>query len=157
MPDVIRAPHGTALGFDFGEARIGVATGDAEVGMAHPVQTVVGNSNEAKFAVIEQLVREWRPVYFAVGLPVYMDGTEHELTRLARKFGHRLHARFGLPVYWVDERLSSVYAESLLAEAGVFGQKRKAVLDQVAAQAIMHSLFESGACAYFNGRSGEAG
>ena len=156
MPDDMPAiPNGTALGFDFGEVRIGVATGDAETAMAHPVATVSGESNEAKFSAIAALVREWQPVYLVVGLPTYTDGTEHELTRLARKFGRRLHERFKLPVYWVDERLSSVYAESLLAEAQVFGRKRKTVLDQMAAQAILQGLFEGGAQECYNGRQAE--
>ncbi|MGN6843453.1 Holliday junction resolvase RuvX, partial [Neisseria sp. P0021.S006] len=84
--------------------------------------------------------------------PTHTDGTEHELTRLSRKFGRRLHGRFNLPVYWVDERMSSLYAESLLAEAQVFGRKQKSVLDQVAAQAILQGFFEGGAAEYFNGR-----
>lgn len=153
MPNAYPAPKGTCLGFDFGETRIGVAQGDAEVGMAHPITTITGNSNEAKFQLIEQYVREWQPKYLVVGLPVHIDGTEHDLTRLARKFGRRLQGRFGLPVYWVDERLSSIYAESLLAEAQVFGKKQKAVLDQVAAQAILQGFFASGAIEYFNGRN----
>ena len=131
MPD---APKGTVLAFDFGEARIGVAQGDAELGMTHPLATVTGNSNDEKFEAIAKLVKEWQPKYFVVGLPTHTDGTEHELTRLSRKFGRRLHGRFNLPVYWVDERMSSLYAESLLAEAQVFGRKQKSVLDQVAAQ-----------------------
>ncbi|MDK4564530.1 RuvX/YqgF family protein, partial [Kingella kingae] len=56
------------------------------------------------------------------------------------------------PIYWVDERLSSVYAEELLRQAQVFGRKQKAKLDQVAAQAILQSFFDSGAQEYFNGR-----
>ena len=147
-----KAPSGTTLAFDFGEARIGVAEGDAEVGTAHPLATVTGEGNEAKFAAIAKLVTEWQPRQLVVGLPAHTDGSEHELTRLCRKFGRRLHGRFGLPVYWVDERLSSLYAESLLAEAQVFGRKQKAVLDQVAAQAILQGFFEGGAAAYFNGR-----
>ncbi len=147
-----KAPTGTTLAFDFGEARIGVAEGDAEVGTAHPLATVTGEGNEAKFAAIAKLVAEWQPRQLVVGLPAHTDGSEHELTRLCRKFGRRLHGRFGLPVYWVDERLSSLYAESLLAEAQVFGRKQKAVLDQVAAQAILQGFFEGGAAEYFNGR-----
>ena len=147
-----KAPAGTTLAFDFGEARIGVAEGDAEVGTAHPLATVTGEGNEAKFAAIAKLVTEWQPRQLVVGLPAHTDGSEHELTRLCRKFGRRLHGRFGLPVYWVDERLSSLYAESLLAEAQVFGRKQKAVLDQVAAQAILQGFFEGGAAEYFNGR-----
>ena len=147
-----KAPTGTTLAFDFGEVRIGVAEGDAEVGTAHPLATVTGEGNEAKFAAIAKLVAEWKPRQLVVGLPANTDGSEHELTRLCRKFGRRLHGRFGLPVYWVDERLSSLYAESLLAEAQVFGRKQKAVLDQVAAQAILQGFFEGGAAEYFNGR-----
>ena len=147
-----KAPTGTTLAFDFGEVRIGVAEGDAAVGTAHPLATVTGEGNEAKFAAIAKLVAEWKPRQLVVGLPAHTDGSEHELTRLCRKFGRRLHGRFGLPVYWVDERLSSLYAESLLAEAQVFGRKQKAVLDQVAAQAILQGFFEGGAAEYFNGR-----
>ncbi|MDO5638788.1 MAG: Holliday junction resolvase RuvX [Neisseria sp.] len=150
-----KAPKGTTLAFDFGEARIGVAEGDAEVGIVHPLATVAGEGNEAKFAAIGKLVQEWQPRQLVVGLPTHTDGTEHELTRLSRKFGRRLHGRFNLPVYWVDERMSSLYAESLLAEAQVFGRKQKAVLDQVAAQAILQGFFEGGAAEYFNGRDAE--
>lgn len=149
---MLKAPAGTTLAFDFGEVRIGVAQGDAEVGLSHPLTTVTGGSNEAKFEAVAKLVGEWQPVQFVVGLPVHADGTEHELTRLSRKFGRRLQGRFKLPVYWVDERMSSLYAESLLAEAQVFGRKQKAVLDQVAAQAILQRFFEGGAVEYFNGR-----
>lgn len=149
---MLKAPAGTTLAFDFGEVRIGVAQGDAEVGLSHPLTTVTGGSNEAKFEAVAKLVDEWQPVQFVVGLPVHADGTEHELTRLSRKFGRRLQGRFKRPVYWVDERMSSLYAESLLAEAQVFGRKQKAVLDQVAAQAILQGFFEGGAVEYFNGR-----
>ena len=150
-----KAPKGTTLAFDFGEARIGVAEGDAEVGIVHPLATVSGEGNEVKFEAIAKLVQEWQPRQLVVGLPTHTDGSEHELTRLSRKFGRRLHGRFKLPVYWVDERLSSLYAESLLAEAQVFGKKQKAVLDQVAAQAILQGFFEGGAAEYFNGRDAE--
>ncbi len=152
---MLNAPKGTTLAFDFGEARIGVAEGDAEVGIVHPLATVSGEGNEVKFEAIAKLLQEWQPRQLVVGLPTHTDGSEHELTRLSRKFGRRLHGRFKLPVYWVDERLSSLYAESLLAEAQVFGKKQKAVLDQVAAQAILQGFFEGGAAEYFNGRDAE--
>ena len=76
---------------------------------------------------------------------------EYELMWLARKFGRRLHGRFGLPVYWADERLTSLYAESLLGEAQVFGRKQKAVSDSVAAQAILQGFFAGGAVEFFDG------
>ena len=51
-----KIPKGTALAFDFGEARIGVAQGDAELGLSHPLSTVTGGSNDEKFAAIAKLV-----------------------------------------------------------------------------------------------------
>nr|WP_115309230.1 Holliday junction resolvase RuvX [Kingella potus] len=145
MHATIPAPPGTCLAFDFGEKRIGVAQGGAETATAHPLATVSGDSNEKKFAAIAALIKEWQPDYLVVGLPVHSDGTEHHLTRLAGKFGRRLHARFGLPVYWADERHTSLLAESLLAEAQVFGKKQKNILDSVAAQAILSGFFAAGA------------
>ena len=148
---MLNIPHGTTLAFDFGETRIGVAQGDAEVGIAHPLATVSGEGNDKKFAAIAARVAEWRPVQFVEGLPFSPDGSEHEMTRLARKFGHRLNGRFGLPVYWADERLTSLYAAELLNQTGLRGHKQKSVLDQVAAQAILQGFFEGGWVEEFHG------
>ena len=150
MPDSensLDLPMGCALAFDFGETRIGVAQGNREIAIAHPIATITGQSNEEKLIAIARLITQWQPEYLVVGLPVHADGTEHEVTALARKFGHRLNARFRLPIYWADERFSSLYAE----QAQVFGKKNKAVLDQVAAQAILQSFFDNGAIGVFMG------
>lgn len=142
MLDVI--PQGTTLGFDFGEARIGVAEGDALLGITHPITTIAEVENDKKFAKVAALLQEWQPRQLVVGLPTHVDGTAHNMTVVCRRFAQRLNGRFQLPVYLVDERLSSVVAESLLKEAQVFGKKQKPFLDQVAAQAILTTFFESG-------------
>jgi putative holliday junction resolvase len=133
---------GTVLAFDFGEKRIGVAVGDATVGISHPLQTISSESNEGRFAIIAALIAEWRPTQLVVGLPSYPDGKEHELSRLCRKFAQRLHGRFGLPVTMVDERFSSAEASQSLREAGIGGRKQKPMLDQVAAQLILQSFLD---------------
>lgn len=135
-------PEGTTLAFDFGERRIGVAMGETLLGIAHPLTTVDTEITEQRFAAIGKLIEEWRPAQLVVGLPVHADGTEHDLTRLSRRFANRLKGRFGLPVWLVDERHTSLIAESLLNEAGVRGRKQKPALDQVAAQAILQTWFE---------------
>lgn len=137
----------TVLGFDFGERRIGVAMGAAEVGVATPLVTLDTPSNDERFAAIGKLIAEWRPGALVVGLPTHADGTPHEMTRLATRFAQRLKGRFGLPVWLVDERHTSLLAESLLAEAGVRGRKQKPALDQVAAMAIVQTWFETGGTA----------
>jgi len=131
------------LAFDFGDVRIGVAGGSPLLGIATPLLTVSGANNDEKFTTIGKLIEEWQATQLVVGLPCHMDGTEHEMTRLARKFGQRLHGRFRLPVSFIDERLSSVAAEQMLGEAQTFGKRRKTAVDQVAAMQILQAWFDS--------------
>lgn len=133
---------GTVLGFDFGERRIGVALGETLLGIAHPLITIDTLVTDERFASIANLLAEWKPVALIVGLPTHADGTPHNMTRLATKFSNRLKARYGLPVFLVDERYTSEVAESMLNDAGLRGRKQKPALDQVAAQAILQSWFE---------------
>ena len=139
----LHAKTGTVLAFDFGEKRIGVAVGDTVVGIAHPLTTIAAADRQRRFAAISVLIAEWQPTRLVVGLPSHHDGTEHELSRLARKFAAQLSGRFGLPVEFVDERLTSVAAELSLAAAGVAPRKRKLRVDQVAAQEILQDYFDT--------------
>lgn len=141
-----QTPHGagtTVLAFDFGEKRIGVAVGDTAVGIAHPLTTLPAAVKQRRYAAVAALIEEWRPRLLVVGLPAHLDGTEHEVSRLARKFARDLTARFGLPVEFVDERLTSVAAEASLIEAGVAPRRHKPLLDQVAAQQILQSYLDA--------------
>ena len=135
--------RGTVLAFDFGTKRIGVAMGEWETRSAHALETIAAEANEARFGRIAELLGEWRPVELVVGLPLTLDGEEHDLTRRCRRFANQLHGRFGLPVRLVDERLTSVEAERRLAEAGVRGEKRRALTDSLAAQEILQDYFEN--------------
>jgi putative Holliday junction resolvase len=138
-------PHakGTVLGFDFGEKRIGVAVGERALGIAHPLTTIALSDNVRRFATIAALLKEWQPSLLVVGLPTHMDGTDHDLTRRCRRFAQQLTGRFGLPVALVDERLTSAVAEDMLREASVATRKHKPLLDQVAAQQILQSYFDT--------------
>lgn len=144
-PEGARLDAGTVLAFDFGEKRIGVAVGDLLVGIAHPAGVIDRQSNDERFAAIQELVDEWQPRLFVVGLPLHMDGTEHHLTRLARKFARRLEARFRLPARLVDERLTSYAAQEALREAGVRGSARRPLKDSVAAQIILQAYLDGDA------------
>ena len=137
-PDIV----GTVMAFDFGEKRIGVATGETMLKVAHPLTTINSEENEVKFTQIGALIHEWRPALLVVGLPMHMDGEAHTMTGLAKKFAQRLEGRFNLPVVMVDERLSSAEASQNLSAAGIKGIKQKAMLDAVAAQSILQSYFD---------------
>jgi putative Holliday junction resolvase len=139
-------PHGkngTVLGFDFGEKRIGVAVGERALGIAHPLTTIALSDNVRRFATIAALLKEWQPSLLVVGLPTHMDGSDHDLTRRCRRFAQQLTGRFGLPVELVDERLTSAVAGDMLREASVATRKHKPLLDQVAAQQILQSYFDT--------------
>jgi putative Holliday junction resolvase len=134
--------RGALLGFDFGLRRIGVAVGDLETRLAHPLEFIDAEANDLRFGRIAQLIGEWRPVQLVVGLPLSMDGEEHDLTRRCRRFAHQLQGRFGLPVAMVDERLTSFDADQRLREAGVKGSRRKGLDDSLAAQQILQDYFD---------------
>ncbi len=134
---------GTVLAFDFGEKRIGVATGESMLASAHPLTVIHAESNDDRFAAIGKLVLEWQPERLVVGLPTHADGTPHEMTRLARKFGERLHKKFALPVSFADERMTSLDAEARLRETGRNSKSAKPLLDAVAAQLILQTWFEN--------------
>ena len=133
----------TVLAFDFGEKRIGVAVGDLEVRIAHPLTTIAAEDNATRFAEIAKLVAEWRPARFVVGLPMHADGVEHELSRLARRFAQRLEGRFGVPAVLFDERLTSRAAETRLRESGLRERDIDDALDAAAAREILEAWFES--------------
>lgn len=135
------ATNTTVLAFDFGEKRIGVAVGDMAVRIAHPLATIDAEDNQRRFSEIHKLIADWRPARLVVGLPMHSDGTEHELSRLSRRFAQRLEGRFGLPVSLVDERFTSVAAESRLRESGVRNMVK--TLDAAAASEILQSWLES--------------
>ena len=123
----------TVLAFDFGLKRIGVAVGEPELHTAHPLPAV------CRFDEIQPLIAEWQPAALVVGLPTSVRGEAHQMTRQAEDFARRLEKRFKLPVARVDERYTSVEAESRLK-----GLKKKAV-DSVAAQLILEQYFDEAA------------
>jgi putative Holliday junction resolvase len=135
--------RGTVLAFDFGEKRVGVAVGELELELAHPLATITAASDKERLAAVERLVKEWSPVLFVVGLPMHLDGSDHPLATRCRRFAERLRGRFGRPAQLVDERLTSATASLALAEAGVRGRRQKDMLDQVAAQQILQAYFAS--------------
>lgn len=109
----------TVLAFDYGEKRIGVAVGNTLTRHARALTVLENRNREYRFDEIGKLIGEWKPDVVVVGLPMHPDGTPHEMTLLAKRFGNQVNGRFNLPVSWVDERYSSVEAKSRLKTRGV--------------------------------------
>ncbi len=135
--------HGTVLAFDLGLRRTGVASGELSLGIAHPLTVLQADSTETRLAAIARLIAEWQPALLVLGLPTHIDGGEHEMTRVARNFARKLESRFGLPVFLVDERLTSTEAEAELHARGIHGRRNKELTDAVAAQLILQGFFDA--------------
>jgi hypothetical protein len=131
------APAHVLLAFDFGEKRIGVATGNTLTGAAQPLGTVAETTTDGRFARIGALIREWQPARLVVGRPLHPDGAAHEVTARAERFARQLEGRFGLPVSLVDERYSSVAAQARLRTQGRAARGRAAQGDDAMAAAII--------------------
>lgn len=136
-------PTGAVLAFDFGEKRIGVAVGEWQLLQAHPLTTIHGESNDARFSAIAALIQEWRPRTLVVGRPLSLDGSAHAMTARCQRFAKQLHGRFGLSVDYADERLSSIAAQDQLRAAGHNSRSASKHLDAVAAQLILQGYFDS--------------
>ncbi|MCO4322640.1 Holliday junction resolvase RuvX [Aliidiomarina quisquiliarum] len=112
----------TILAFDFGLRSIGVAVGQSLTQSASPLAALKAKDGQPNWDTTAQLLATWQPTLCVVGLPLNMDGSEQELTQLARKFANRLHGRYGVQVELQDERLTTVSAkEELFAERGYRG------------------------------------
>jgi putative Holliday junction resolvase len=142
IPPIPNAAATGVLGFDFGERYIGVAVGDTGTGLAHALEFIDAEANDQRFARIAALIAEWRPGRLVVGLPLSLEGAEHDMTRRARRFARQLEGRFALPVSLCDERLSSAEAEMQLRARGRSGRAHKNETHALAAQIILQAWIE---------------
>ena len=127
----------TALAFDFGTRSIGIAFGQSLTGTARELPPLPARDGQPDWTQLQKLLDEWQPHTLLVGLPLNMDGSESEFGARARKFGQRLHGRTGLPVEFVDERLSTRAAKEEAFERGHRGNYAQDPVDSIAARIIL--------------------
>ena len=125
-----------ALGFDYGLARIGVATGQTLTQTASPLTALSAKDGTPQWEEIEKLLAEWKPDVVVVGLPLHEDGTMSDMAERAKKFGQRIHGRFGVQVAFIDEYHSTRDAREHLNYKGRAGDQ-DGKLDATAASVIL--------------------
>lgn len=133
---------GALLGLDLGAKRVGVAVVPAGTTIAFPVKTIEVKGREQVLAEIQKLVQERKAEKVVVGLPVTLKG---EMGIAAQKRIQEIEwyqARLPVPVVMWDERLSSKEVERVLIAADVRRDKRKEVIDQLAAQRILQNYLD---------------
>ncbi len=127
------------LGFDFGMKRIGVAVGQTVTKTARPLETLKAKLGLPQWDRLNKIVQKWQPDAFVVGIPLNMDGTEQPLTANAKHFAQMLETRYQIPVYEMDERLSTKDARERIFNEGGFKALQDGQVDSVAAQLILQN------------------
>ncbi len=133
------------LAFDFGRRRIGVACGDTLSRGARPLAGIANSPAGPRWEDIDSLLREWQPAQIVVGLPYNVDGSESGMSEAARGFAGAIEQRYRLPVRLIDERYSSLEAETRLKSLRQSGLRRRRVaredVDAAAACVILERWF----------------
>ena len=140
FPDNCSVPI-SALSFDYGTQKIGVAFGQSVSATARAIAILKATDGIPNWSLIKELIREWQPNIFIVGMPYNLDGTDSAFLPRAVKFANRLNGRFNLPTYGMDERLSSKAATEKVNE-GNAGVKSCLEIDDIAAQIILENWFD---------------
>lgn len=128
------------VGFDFGNKKIGVAVGQLTTKTASPLETIRSLHQVPNWEKISQVIKEWQPKGLVVGVSHQADGSDNPITPRMLKFCRQLNGRFNLPVFQIDEALSTFEAKQMLYDdVQVSASKLWAVQDQLAAQLILQS------------------
>ncbi len=139
---------GVRVGVDVGSVRVGVAICDPHGILATPVTTLQRGTGGEDLDELAALIVEKEVVEVVVGLPKTLRGADGAAVMAARAYATALASRIGrIPMIFVDERLTSVTANRILAERGIDSRARRAMVDQAAAVAILQSRLDALAAA----------
>lgn len=133
-----------AMSLDVGTKTIGIATSDLMWMIANGVETIRRTSVERDFIRIGELIKEHEVSTLVVGYPKNMNGSIGERAQICEAFAEELRNRFPAckVVLW-DERLSTVAAEKVLVDADMRRNKRKKIIDMMAAVVILQNYLDS--------------
>ena len=129
------------LGLDVGESRVGVAISDPLGKTAQPLETL--KRDERTLDRLDEIAGEFEVTGVVVGLPLRMDGTEGAQAKLVREFSATMGETLGLPITFVDERLTTKQAESVLAGQKLGTRQKREASDRIAASLILQTYLQS--------------
>jgi len=136
---------GSLLGLDFGEKRIGVAFVAGGTTIAFPLTVIQRKGREQVLQEIRKIILDKKIEKVVAGLPMTLKGTIGPAAEKMIKEVEWFRTQLSVPVVLWDERLSSKEVERVLIEADVRRDKRKEIIDQLAAQRILQNFLDSGA------------
>jgi len=135
---------GRVLGIDFGVKRVGAAVSDPGRSIATPLEVYERRDPVQDARHYKKLVIEDEIDRIVIGLPIHTTGREGESALKARVWGAWLAEATGLPVFYYDERYTTVLAEDVLIEIGFSRQKRKGMRDMLAARILLQNYLDAG-------------
>jgi putative Holliday junction resolvase len=142
----LRDPRGGRpglLALDVSKRAIGVAGADPSWRLASPLSTIRRKGFAQDVAALKALIGERAAGALVIGWPLNMDGSEGPRCQAIRQFAKDLDAEIGLPMLLFDERLSTFAAEEAADRAGLRGRKREAMLDALAAAAVLQEVLNA--------------
>jgi putative Holliday junction resolvase len=132
------------VGIDFGLKRIGVAISNSLLSFAMPLGRVDRVKDDKKTVQnILELLKDYKDISkIVIGLPLHLSGNESEMSSEVRKFAAFLEAQTKIPVEFIDERLTSKNADTLLKEMDMNRKKREKHIDTLSATLILQTYLE---------------
>ena len=133
---------GRVLGVDYGSSRVGLALSDPQKIIASPLHTLINNGNDRLKKKLLELIKKKNVEYIVIGLPIGLKGQETSQTKIVREFAEEIRS-LALPVYFQDERLSSLSAKKSLIEQNVKTGHNKSFIDSTAAAIFLQQFLDS--------------
>ncbi|MDI6715951.1 MAG: Holliday junction resolvase RuvX [Actinomycetota bacterium] len=131
------------IALDFGRRRIGVAISDPSGKVARPLTVIERKNTEFDIQRISELVEEYDAEEVVVGLPITLSGKIGPQAQEVLKYVDELKKVVKIPIMTWDERLTTAYADRFLREAELRHEKKKRIVDKLAASIILQSYIDS--------------
>ena len=132
------------LGLDLGTKTLGIAITDKTKTIASVLKVIHFKSEDYDTALKEviKIVEEYDIKKIALGLPKNMNNSYGFASERSLKFKEKLEKLIDIPIILIDERLSTIEAENILLSADISREKRKKVIDGIAAEIILETLIK---------------
>ena len=134
--------QGFIMAFDFGLKNIGIAIGQRVTQTSNTCFCIRASNGQPSWPELDRIIKEWQPVFFVLGDPLNMDGTDSEIKKRSKAFGRKIEKRYNKSVELIDERLSTKEAIDRLINSDrsfLFAQNKHSV----SAQIILEDWFKN--------------
>lgn len=143
LPDFKVFPkRGRLMGIDWGAARAGIAISDdtRDFVFVRPVIELKSYNKESLAKQVAEMSMSEKVVGIIIGLPIRTDGTESDTTKYVREFAKELSAYTDVPIAFIDESLTSFYAQDQMGKIKLSDIKQK--LDSYSAKIILENAID---------------